>query len=368
VGSNARLPKQNAYARADLLFVGSAHSGMAIPFIPGKPGQRHSEIWFLLTYLHLQTGYARPITEEDVWCLAESRQSKTVSQQLEKNFYARCPYNRRPLHLRGNHRLAEGTGENTEASCGAPSSHLDSIHGPETTRKVQLCDLSDTLPPNPGSHTAGQSTLGSTGYMLQDLGPTGVAKDTFRLRSSEDETPLQVLGLKLPGLRQRMVSAFRLLSRINPCVRISRRMERGDIVIEKDERGIERIYDSSLLKALVKTVQWRLLAALLLESSSTILFTTSSLLTKRLIAYIATSHSWAQASALDRVGLTTPQPVGIGIALAIALALMQEIGSIAHSHYQATAYTCGKRCPSLPSYRRLILIDHIRYHHEISCD
>jgi hypothetical protein len=170
-------------------------------------------------------------------------------------------------------------------------------------------------------------------------------------------------------LRQRMVSAFRPLSRINPWnhMRISRRMERGNIVIEKDERGIERIYDSSLLKALVKTVQWRLLAALLLESSSTVLVTTSSLVTKRLIAYIATSHSWAQASALDRVGLTTPQPVGIGIALAIALALMQEIGSIAHSHYQATAYTCGKRCPSLPSYRRLIPIDHIRYHHEISC-
>lgn len=148
---------------------------------------------------------------------------------------------------------------------------------------------------------------------------------------------------------------------LNPWSRFqrSRKIEKGNVVIEEDELGIRRPYDSSLFWALIQTIWRRLLSALFFEASSSVLFTTSSLVTKRLIAYIATSHAWSKASELDRAELTRPKSVGTGIALAIGLALMQEAGSVLHSHYQGTAYTCGQCYWDLSSSLRAMYL--IRY-------
>ena len=43
----------------------------------------------------------RPLEENDVWCLDQSRKANTVSRDLEINFYARCPPDIRPARLQG---------------------------------------------------------------------------------------------------------------------------------------------------------------------------------------------------------------------------------------------------------------------------
>lgn len=92
----------------------------------------------------------------------------------------------------------------------------------------------------------------------------------------------------------------------------------------------------------MQTTWRRFLLATSLEASSAVLLITSSLVTKQVIAFISTSHTWTNANELGRIGLKKPQSIGTGIGLAIGLALMQEAASLFHNHSILQAYTSGK--------------------------
>lgn len=179
---------------------------------------------------------------------------------------------------------------------------------------------------------------------MENLITPAPPKSDGKLGEVHGQTSFRGSLLRLLRLKEFLFPPLHALSHLNPwsSFQSSKKIEKGNVIVEEDGHGIRRTYDSSLLKALIQTIWRRLLWALIFEASSSILFTTSSLVTKRLIAYIATSNAWSKASELERSSLVKPQSIGTGIALAIGLALMREAGSVVHSHYQGTAYTCGE--------------------------
>lgn len=110
-----------------------------------------------------------------------------------------------------------------------------------------------------------------------------------------------------------------------------------------DEGGQYRYYDSSLVIALLQTTWRPMLLAGCYKAVSVILDTTSSLLTKQLIAFITTSHAWAKASEEERASgrLKVPREIGHGIGLAVGLALMQEVALVCANHYHLKSFGCG---------------------------
>ncbi|KAI0071668.1 multidrug resistance-associated ABC transporter [Panus rudis PR-1116 ss-1] len=48
----------------------------------------------------LQVGFSRPIQKDDLWELPPTKLTETLSHRIEKGFYARCPPEQRPAHLR----------------------------------------------------------------------------------------------------------------------------------------------------------------------------------------------------------------------------------------------------------------------------
>lgn len=77
----------------------------------------------------LQTGYTKPIEEDDVWHLDDARLTKTLSDKLERNFFDRCPPSRRPAHLGGSPR-------ESAAQDGSVSSSSEGSNDEKSTAKV----------------------------------------------------------------------------------------------------------------------------------------------------------------------------------------------------------------------------------------
>ncbi|KAF9474643.1 hypothetical protein BDN70DRAFT_884571 [Pholiota conissans] len=48
----------------------------------------------------LDVGFSRPLEKEDFWELPASRSSSALTDTMERNFYARCPPEKRPLFMR----------------------------------------------------------------------------------------------------------------------------------------------------------------------------------------------------------------------------------------------------------------------------
>lgn len=138
----------------------------------------------------------------------------------------------------------------------------------------------------------------------------------------------------------------RLLSRLNPWSRHRKdiKVAEGKLDYDVDEHGKRRYYDSSLAIALLQTTWRPLLIATAFKTGRSILDTTSSLVTKQLIAYITTSHVWEKASEGERVAgaLTVPKQISHGVGLAVGLALMQEVASLCGNHYYLQSYECGE--------------------------
>jgi hypothetical protein len=121
-----------------------------------------------------------------------------------------------------------------------------------------------------------------------------------------------------------------------------RREHRKNTVVETDESGTKRSYDSSLTKALLQTTWRRLLLATCLEAGSSILLTTSSIITKRLVSFISNSYEWTNATEIDRAELSRPSTLGKGIGLAFGLAAMLEVSSLLSNHSTLHSQTCGR--------------------------
>lgn len=133
--------------------------------------------------------------------------------------------------------------------------------------------------------------------------------------------------------------AYRIVQRLNPASHLhADRWYRRNCQKQRSEGS----YDSSLFKAMLHTTWKRMLLATLLAACGSILSTTSSLVTKKLISYISASHAWSKASEIDRSRLKHPDSAGAGIALATGLALMRAVSSACHNHSFFQSMTAGK--------------------------
>lgn len=110
---------------------------------------------------------------------------------------------------------------------------------------------------------------------------------------------------------------------------------------KRDVSRSEKSYDSSLFKAMIHTTWKRMLLATLLAACGSVLATTSSLVTKKLIGYISISYAWSAADDLGRLELPRPNSIGVGISLAIGLALMRAISSACDNHSFFQSMTAG---------------------------
>ncbi|KAJ9111005.1 hypothetical protein QFC22_006650 [Naganishia vaughanmartiniae] len=102
------------------------------------------------------------------------------------------------------------------------------------------------------------------------------------------------------------------------------KVAQGSLVIELDENGTEQFYDSSLYMAMLLTVRRPFIFALVLRVCESVLDTTMSIVTKKLISHIASSYAWHNANDMARSSLSKPASLGHGLGLAIGLASMQQ--------------------------------------------
>jgi len=112
----------------------------------------------------------------------------------------------------------------------------------------------------------------------------------------------------------------------------------GRYVLEEDETGKVKLYDQSLVIALIQTVKVRMLLAMACKLVASLLVQTSSLITRQLIIWITTKHSYAKLTAAEKT-LVSPPSIGKGVGLAIGLALMQEVASLCNNHYVSYYFT-----------------------------
>ncbi|KAJ9110598.1 hypothetical protein QFC22_006716, partial [Naganishia vaughanmartiniae] len=274
----------------------------------------------------LRTGYTRTIEENDVWSLDESRGAQALSDLLEAKFYARCPPSRRPLHLGGIRSDMPSEKPHTVAS--RPSDHLTPLE--DDILKEGLA--------------ADAPALDRTLSLVQNISRTDTTHRHENIRRKPSNKVDQSQAAAKTNFAT-VIAIFAILSRLNPwsTYRKVARLEKGNKVLEIDEQGNKRLYDSSLMKALIHSCWKRLLFAVACKACYSVLITTSSLVTKRLIKYISTSHEWATANERDRQTLSLPPPrsIGYGIGIAIGLAAMQEVASLFENHYSAQSMTCG---------------------------
>ncbi|KAF5310093.1 hypothetical protein D9619_010353 [Psilocybe cf. subviscida] len=75
----------------------------------------------------LAVGYSRPLEKEDFWELPNSKLTSTITDNVELNFYNRCPPEKRPRHMRASDVELESKSSHTTV--------LDEKQAPSPTRK-----------------------------------------------------------------------------------------------------------------------------------------------------------------------------------------------------------------------------------------
>ena len=88
-------------------------------------------MWFISAALNR---YHHAILKLDLWELPQTRHTDTITADVERNFYSRCPPNKRPAHM---HRLASDT------------SHSDS--DPEPRKTESQSPVSEEKDDKPGN-------------------------------------------------------------------------------------------------------------------------------------------------------------------------------------------------------------------------
>ncbi|KAJ3537700.1 hypothetical protein NM688_g6639 [Phlebia brevispora] len=68
--------------------------------IPEESASAWSKLVFGWLNPFLSVGFSRPLQKEDLWELARQRQTSTLSEEVERNFYERCAPDQRPLSFR----------------------------------------------------------------------------------------------------------------------------------------------------------------------------------------------------------------------------------------------------------------------------
>lgn len=108
-------------------------------------------------------------------------------------------------------------------------------------------------------------------------------------------------------------------------------------------KGKEKKYDQSLLKALNTTFFWRFWSGGILKLFSDTLNTTTPLVTKLLLAYLADAYAAYHIPPAERAayGLDHVRGIGYGMGLAVAIFVMQEASSLMSNHYYIRTMTTG---------------------------
>ncbi|KAF9472565.1 multidrug resistance-associated ABC transporter [Pholiota conissans] len=68
--------------------------------LPKESAPWLSQLVFQWLAPFLAVGFSRPLEKEDFWELPKERLTETISNEVEKNFYKRCPPEKRPRHMR----------------------------------------------------------------------------------------------------------------------------------------------------------------------------------------------------------------------------------------------------------------------------
>lgn len=125
--------------------------------------------------------------------------------------------------------------------------------------------------------------------------------------------------------------------------RKSIQVQLGKLLVEDDENGNKRFYDVSLVLALLRATWKPLSVAIVLCACNSVINTTSSLITKRIISHVSTHHGWEAMGPAERFSQATKSPskMGNGIALAFGLALMQLASALTFNHSFARSLDCG---------------------------
>lgn len=244
----------------------------------------------------------------------------------------RCPPSRRPVHLGGVVRSQtlpsasdSATKAQTEDSSSSAKQRDVKSRVPKLATDVEKLLGKSEKP----SDTEGDAVHSSpTASLKKDLSPA----DSTRRTRDVSHRPSFIA-------RANPWSTYRKLAKV----------DKGELDAAPDEQGHLRFYDSSLVLALWKTTWKRLLLAVAFKAGQSILETTSSLVTKQLIAFITTSHAWDKLGEAERAAGTTQPPlsIGHGIGLAIGLAAMQEAASLLGNHYYLQSFGCGTFFPPL---------------------
>ncbi|CED82131.1 multidrug resistance-associated abc transporter [Phaffia rhodozyma] len=112
-------------------------------------------------------------------------------------------------------------------------------------------------------------------------------------------------------------------------------------------KGLDgKVYDQSMIRALLKTFSWDFWLSAVFFIISALLQTTSPLVTKQLLSYITSSYEWAKASEATKASLVAPRAIGHGIGLTIALFVMQEVASLCQNQYMQRGQVLGLQARS----------------------
>ncbi|TFY55007.1 hypothetical protein EVJ58_g8525 [Rhodofomes roseus] len=224
----------------------------------------------------LQVGFSRPLEKEDLWELPAERLTDPLTDELERNFYKRCPPEKRPRSRR-----------KTPAD--------------QPERPASVASTSSATIENEKRSTNDKNGL-DTKHATDD-------KDDIDIEDSAGSKPPPPTG----GKKAR---------------KGRKRSESG--ATEKDKKPK---YDSSLLKALNRCYFWLWWTSGILTLLGNTLQTTTPLVNQRLLNWLEERCYYWQVPSADRTLISQPQGIGYGIGLAFAIFVMQEASSLMTCHY-----------------------------------
>ncbi|PPQ81812.1 hypothetical protein CVT25_013648 [Psilocybe cyanescens] len=227
----------------------------------------------------LEVGYSRPLEKEDFWELPKARLTSTITDDVERNFYARCPPEKRPRHIQN------------------PVSEKGNIDGEKS---------------------------------VEEHGGLKPPAEILTAVSTQTTVPPEA------ELEKELAAKSSLNAHTRSLVKPWTWFRRG-------EKKAKPEFDESLFKAIHRTFFVRIWVGGILKLFSDTLKTTTPLVTKVLLTWLTESYIYVRATDAERaaLGINKPRGIGYGIGLAVALFVMQEAASLMTNHYQQTSLTTG---------------------------